>query len=298
MQLALGAGRALGEDIQDQGRPVDDLHPKDLFQVPDLHPRQLLVKNAYVRLQGLAVPGELLRPALADEQRPVRPVPLLQEAADDLGPGGLRQAGQLVQAFPALDTHEDRPLPAVPDLLRRFPADQPVALEDLVQPFLFRQAVPPRRRGQQDLRPFGQEGRLDVDGFPILHAHGSHRVVAEDLQRAQVDVAQMPVPVRMRVDAADAAEPVRVAAQAVVRQLHVRVRADGDVHDLPVPGDVDCDLPVQGARTLRQQLHQLPGQELVFLELAGIQGVEPRQHGLPHAVSVSVYVVFHDLNRA
>ena len=108
----------------------------------------------------------------------------------------------------------------------------------------------------------------------------------------------MPVPVRVRVDAADAAEPVRVAAQAVVRQLHVRVRADGDVHDLPVPGDVDCDLPVQGARTLRQQLHQLPGQELVFLELTGIQGVEPGQHGLPHAVNVAVYVVFHDLNRA
>ena len=270
LEFTFRAGGALGKDIQDQRCPVNHLHPEDFLQVPDLDAGQFFIENTHVRFQRLAFPGQFLRPAFADEHGAVRLVPLLQEAADDLRPGGFRQAGQLFQGLLAFNAHEHGLFPAVLILFGFFPAHQLVALQDLAQPLFFRQPVPAFHGGQHHFRVLNQECGLDVHRFIVLHAHRRHGVVTEDLQGAQVHVAQPAVSVRMGVHAAHTAQAARIPPQPEVRQLHVAIRADGHVHDLPVPGNIDRDLPVQGAGAFRQQLHQLPGQELILFQLIGI----------------------------
>ena len=151
LQLALGAGCPLGKDIQDQRGPVDHLHPQQILQVSHLDAGQLLVQNAEIRLQGLAFPGQLLRPAPADEESAVRFGPVLQKRPHDLGPGGFRQALQLLQRLRAFDAHQHgllRPAGDPGGLLR---AHQQVALLNLIQPGLIRNLIPPHRLPRQHL---------------------------------------------------------------------------------------------------------------------------------------------------
>ena len=95
--------------------------------------------------------------------------------------------------------------------------------------------------------------------------------------------------------AADVAEAVHIPPEPVIRQFHVTVRTDGHVDDLPIPGDIHRDFPVQGAGALRQQLHQFPRQKGVLLQLIAVQAVQPREHRVPDALDVSLHIVFHDI---
>ncbi len=87
----------LGEDVQDQRGPVDDLDLDDVLQTASLRRRELGVADDRVgacRGDDLA---ELGRLAGAEEGRGVRVVPALQHRVEHLGTGGLGQRSELLQ---------------------------------------------------------------------------------------------------------------------------------------------------------------------------------------------------------
>ena len=293
LQLALRAGGPLGEDVQDQRGAVHHLHVEDILQVAHLDARQLLVQDAHVCLQGLALAAQFIRPAPTDEQRVVRLVPLLQVGGHHLRPGGVRQPRQFLQGLLALDAHEHRPLPVIRLLLLRFPAHQAVAFLHLLHPGRVRRAVPADGLVHEDVLLLPQEGRLHEGGLALQAADGHHGVVAEGAQGGQIHVAEPPVAIGMGVDAAHAAEPLGVAAQAVVPQLHVPIRAHADLHNLPVPGNVYGDLPVHGGGEAGQRLHQLPREKHVLVHLIQIQLPQRGDQGILHAGEVAMHFLFH-----
>ena len=95
LEAALVGLRVLGEDVEDQPAPVDDLDLEQLLEGPLLAGRQLVVGDEDVEA-GLALGGdELLGLALADVPVRVDVAAVLPLGADDLGAGGRGQAGQL-----------------------------------------------------------------------------------------------------------------------------------------------------------------------------------------------------------
>src|SRR5690606_29886893 len=93
--LALGALGVLREDVEDQRRAVDDLDVDGLLQGDQLAGRELAVADHRVGAERLDDVLELADLAGADEGARVGPNAALDEAVDDLGPGGLGQRGEL-----------------------------------------------------------------------------------------------------------------------------------------------------------------------------------------------------------
>ena len=97
LQLAFAGPRAPREDVEDQLRAVDDLAPDLLLDLAQLRRRQLVVEDDDVDV-GLCCGGrERLDLAGAEKRRRIRLRPFLEHAQHDLGAGGLRQAGELVE---------------------------------------------------------------------------------------------------------------------------------------------------------------------------------------------------------
>ena len=94
----LGLG-PLGEDVQDQAAAVQYLDPQHLGEHPLLGGGQVIVKDHHVRPGILAEELHLRRLALADEAAGIRGVPVLQNGAQGLAPGGLHQGSQLCHAL-------------------------------------------------------------------------------------------------------------------------------------------------------------------------------------------------------
>ena len=118
LELPLAGPRALGEDVEDQGRPVDDPKLQRSRQVSLLDGREGIVGD---QKTGAQRPGE--RPDLFDLAFPevkagVRRAALLDDAGDHFRPGALGQAAQLLHRLlhlpPLLagkpESHEDRPV--------------------------------------------------------------------------------------------------------------------------------------------------------------------------------------------
>ena len=78
LQLALGALRAGGKDVEDQRRAVDDAHAQRVFQIALLRAGQFVVEDGQIDLQRLTVKRQFRRLARADERAGVGPLPLLQ----------------------------------------------------------------------------------------------------------------------------------------------------------------------------------------------------------------------------
>ena len=101
-QLHLGApfGRAgvLSEDVEDHRRPVDGRSTQDLFQVPLLRWREVVVEHHGVGIDLEADGEELLGLALAQVGRGVRAGATLRDPAGYVGPCGIHQKGQFVEA--------------------------------------------------------------------------------------------------------------------------------------------------------------------------------------------------------
>ena len=97
LQLAFARPRAAREDVEDELRAIDDLAADLLLDLPQLRRRQLVVEDDDVDV-GLgadaASVGILPAPRNVDGSGFG---PLLQHAQDDLGAGGLGEAGELVE---------------------------------------------------------------------------------------------------------------------------------------------------------------------------------------------------------
>ncbi len=95
LELALGAVRMRGEDVEDHGRAVDDRHADGLLEVALLARRQLVVAGDQVRVGGLRGGlrlGDLAGPEVSVR---VRRFAALDHLADDADAGGAQQLGQL-----------------------------------------------------------------------------------------------------------------------------------------------------------------------------------------------------------
>ena len=68
LQLAFARAGALGEDVENQRRAVQDFAVENLFEVAALRGRQFVVENDGVHVLAPAKFGEFLRLALADER--------------------------------------------------------------------------------------------------------------------------------------------------------------------------------------------------------------------------------------
>ena len=84
-----------------------------------------------------------------------------------------------------------------------------------------------------------------------------------------------------------------VAAQTVVPQLHVAIRTHGHVDNFAVTGDVHGDLAVERAGELRQELHQLPGEEIAVLHLIVIQARQRVNDSVTDARQIAMNFLLH-----
>ena len=97
LKAALPGPGALGEDVQNQSRPVHDLDADVLGEHPDLGRGDLVVEHDQIRVHRLGQLPDLVHLALADKGPGVRLVLVLQHRAHALAPCRLQQGGQLLQ---------------------------------------------------------------------------------------------------------------------------------------------------------------------------------------------------------
>jgi hypothetical protein len=92
LSLALLALRVLGEDVEDQRGPVDDLDLDLLLELSQLRGRQLAVADDRVGAGHDDHVAQLVDLAAADEGGGVGLFPSLDQALEDLGAGGLGES--------------------------------------------------------------------------------------------------------------------------------------------------------------------------------------------------------------
>src|SRR3954465_14267830 len=103
LELPLGAHGVLGEDVEDQLRPVDDARVQGVLERALLRRRQLVVDEQRLGAR-LAVGGlQLLQLALADVRTAVGQLPVLRQLADRLDSGRARELTELGEPLLGLD---------------------------------------------------------------------------------------------------------------------------------------------------------------------------------------------------
>ena len=110
LELAVGGDGVLGEDVEDQLRPVDHARVERVLEVALLRRRQLVVDEQALGLGRLEALLELLDLALADVGALRRPRPVLDDAAERLDARGARQLldlGQLRVGIRTLGQHRE-----------------------------------------------------------------------------------------------------------------------------------------------------------------------------------------------
>ena len=95
LELALGADGVLGEDVEDQLRPVDHTRLQRVLERSLLHGRELVVDDQRLRARALERLLQLLELALADVGARVGPLAVLDELGHRLDAGGARELSQL-----------------------------------------------------------------------------------------------------------------------------------------------------------------------------------------------------------
>src|SRR5262249_29689227 len=96
LQLALGGARALGEDVEDQCGPVDDLDAERLGDIALLDRRELVVGDEEIGRRRAGGRADLLDLAAPEVERGRWRRPLLRDAADDRAAGRHHQPRQLL----------------------------------------------------------------------------------------------------------------------------------------------------------------------------------------------------------
>ncbi len=97
LRLALLGAGVLGEDVQDQGGPVDHLDLELVLQLPKLAGRELTVADDGVRPGGGDDVAQLADLARADVSAWVGAVAALDDGLQHLRAGGLGEPGELGQ---------------------------------------------------------------------------------------------------------------------------------------------------------------------------------------------------------
>ena len=106
LQLALGALRPAGKNIQNQADPVDHPAMHAPLQVAFLCGRQLMIEDDDIGFGGLNQGGDFVGLATADEQGGVRTTTLTLDLAQNLKPCALGQQPQFRQAFSKIGVAE------------------------------------------------------------------------------------------------------------------------------------------------------------------------------------------------
>src|SRR5262245_13738096 len=88
LKLAFSRARALGENIKNQGGPIQNLATEKFLEVPALRRRQLVIKNDSIDVGLPAKPGEFLCFACPNEGARARRLEFLYAIANDLAAGG------------------------------------------------------------------------------------------------------------------------------------------------------------------------------------------------------------------
>ncbi len=94
LQLAFARPGALGEDVEDERRAVNDFALEDFFEVAALRGRKVVVENHRVHVVAPAEVREFLGLALADERGGRQRLHFLDSGVNDLAAGGLGQFAQ------------------------------------------------------------------------------------------------------------------------------------------------------------------------------------------------------------
>ena len=97
LELSLGAPRMLGEDVEDQLRPVDDARRKRVLERLLLGRLELVVDDQHLGLGVLVRLLQLLELPLADVRARIRARTLLDELADRLDARGAGELAQLAE---------------------------------------------------------------------------------------------------------------------------------------------------------------------------------------------------------
>jgi hypothetical protein len=103
LELALRAPRVLGEDVEDQLRPVDDSRGERVLELPLLGRSELVVDEQRLGPGLLERARELAQLSLADVAALIRPRALLDDLADRLDARGSRQLAELAELLSGID---------------------------------------------------------------------------------------------------------------------------------------------------------------------------------------------------
>ena len=97
LELALGADGVLGEDVEDQLRPVDHPRLQRILELLLLDRRELVVDDQRLGARALEGLLQLLELALPDVRARVGPFPVLDELGYRLDAGRARQLAKLAE---------------------------------------------------------------------------------------------------------------------------------------------------------------------------------------------------------
>ena len=103
LELALGAHRVLGEDVEDQLRPVDDARGQRVLELALLRRREIVVHQQRLGARLAERARELGKLPLADIGPLIGPGALLHDLAHRLHAGGSRKLAKLAKLFVGID---------------------------------------------------------------------------------------------------------------------------------------------------------------------------------------------------
>ena len=293
LQLALGGLGALGEDVQNQRRAVDDLHAQRVFQIPLLRAGQLVVEDGQIDLHGLTGEGQLLGLAAADVGGGVGLLAILQHPGDDHRAGGLGQTRQLVQRILAVGGDQHGLFGLFDDAALGDGALYALFGHlDFVHPQLLGNAAGLDRAVEDDgqivIFHLAQERRAHAGAAAVGHAHGAHGVEPKQPQRLKIHAGEPRVSARMGVNAAKARQPVEISAQVQLRQRDGADAAHGDLQHLAVAAEIDQHLAVDLVGEANQNVQETVGQILIPLKFRVVQLFQLLEHAVADACNIAV----------
>ena len=285
LELAVGALRAAGEDVEDELGAVEDAQRGGLADVPRLRRRQVVIEDQQIRAQRHGAHQDFLELALPHQRARVDLPPPLQDGVEHLHVGGPRQLAQLLHGGL-------RPLP--------------VSLVNADEQGAAFHAHRPHRRYPRHLLLEGGDLRLGVELQVVERGRVLHLVQlalqVPGHQRRDVDLARQPVRARLhrghgvqpqehevgevvagerlvlevRVDEAQAAQAGMAGAGAAdVRQGELPRVSHDDVLHLAAPVEQDAQLPPRFPRQFGEMARQLGRDQLPLLHPPAPGGEQP-----------------------
>ena len=99
LQAPFGRAGAVGEDIEDQLCPVDDLYPDRLFEIALLRGRQFVIDDEHVCGERFRQLFQLLHLPVSEQRRRVRHGTHLKHFRGNFRPSASPEFGELAKGF-------------------------------------------------------------------------------------------------------------------------------------------------------------------------------------------------------